>query len=315
MGSIQWGMPRKGQVTRCVERKHRSVDRKSISGLGGHAVFGGFRFVGEELSGFVQNALFLFIEPHHMVHPFDVFPEVSFVQFSVPDHLMQELQFPQCELLGEHLKGHALAVKLRPERGKGHVRNLIVVKSQRGKMVHIHPFGFSGKGGGFGDMVMKGHKPKVGHSDHSAVGEFAEGLQPASVLGILNPTRIPKCMELLEIDFGEPRQLVQSEAGGFSQRLMLLDNIARQSHLQILLLDTVLAIGALLDQQELKGLPVKPKQSTIHTDIHGTKIQGLVSSVHLSLPHGSILALAIRNCHFFDAHLCPLKRRQKRPPT
>ena len=209
-----------------------------------------------------------------MVHPFHVFPEVPFVQFSAPDHLMQELQLPQGELLGEHLKGHVLAVKLRPERCKCHVGNFIVVKSKRGEMVDIHPFGLSGKGGGFGGMVMKGHKPKVGHSDHSAVGEFAEGLQPASVLGILNPARMPKGMELLEIDFGESRQLVQSEAGGFSQRLMLLDDVARQSHLQILLLDAILAIGALLDQQELKGLPVKPKQSTIHTDIHGAKIQG-----------------------------------------
>ena len=263
----------------------------------------------------MQNALFLFIEAHHVVHPLDVFTEVPFVQFSVPDHLMQALQFTQGELLGKHLKGHVLAVELRPERGEGHVRNFIMVKRQRGEVVHIHPFGLSGKGGGFGGMVMKGHKPKVGHCDDPSVREFAEGLQPAFVLGILDPTWIPKGMELLEIDFGETRQLVQSETGGFSQRLMFLDDVARQSHLQILLLDATLAIGALLDQEELKGLPVKPKQSTIHTDIHGDKIQGLVSFVHLFMPHGSILALAIRNCHFFDAHLCPFKRKQKRPST
>ena len=216
-----------------------------------------------------------------MVHTLDVFPEVPFVQFSVPDHLMQELQFPQGELLGKHLKGHVLAVELISERGEGHVRNLIMVERQRGEMAHIHPFGLSCKGGGLGGMVMKGHKPKVGHCDHPSVGEFTEGLQPAFVLGILDPTWMPKGMELLEIDFGESRQLMQSEAGGFNQGLMLLDDVSRQSHLQVVLLDAILSIGALLDQQELKGLPIKTKQSTIHADIHVDKIQGLVSSVHL----------------------------------
>ncbi len=132
-----------------------------------------------------------------MVHSLDVFPKVPFVKFLVPDHLMQELQLPQGELLGKHLKGHVLAVQLFSERGEGHVGDLIVVKCQGGEMVDIHPFGLSGERCGFGGMVMERHEAKVGHCDHPSVREFTEGLQPALVLGILNASWVTKGMELL----------------------------------------------------------------------------------------------------------------------
>ncbi len=67
---------------------------------------------------------------------------------------------------------------------------------------------------------------------------------------------------------------MQSKSGGFREGFILLNDVARQRHLQVVLLDSPFAIGALLDQKKLEGLTIKPKQSTIHADVHAAKIQG-----------------------------------------
>ena len=46
----------------------------------------------EKLGWLVQHAFFFFIEWHHVIHAFDVFPEVSFVQFFVEHDLVKGLK-------------------------------------------------------------------------------------------------------------------------------------------------------------------------------------------------------------------------------
>lgn len=93
----------------------------------------------EQLGRFVHDALLFLVERNDVAHLFDIFPEISFVEFFVQNRLIERLKLTQGELLGEQFKTDVVAFQLRLKRLDGAIENAIVVKGERSNFVDIDP--------------------------------------------------------------------------------------------------------------------------------------------------------------------------------
>jgi len=70
------------------------------------------RIEAEKLRRFVHHSLLLFVKWHDVAHFFDIFPEVSFVEFLFEYNFVQCLQLAEGEFLRQEFEADVMALQL-----------------------------------------------------------------------------------------------------------------------------------------------------------------------------------------------------------